>query len=336
MAAITLIAIGAQMPIILAVTGDALGRCLGGPWRLMVTVGALQSGMRTEQRKFGFLGVIEAPDRPSIGRVAALALLAEAAMMHVLVSVTADAGRRRIPEGQRRVTLRAAHDPVQPEQWITRQIVIEKDVAAPALLAVAAVTAPLEPAAVRIFRAMTVVTSLAQFLLRNDRCVASVAGDPGVGSLQREVMTLQVIVIDRVPMLVVVAIPALAAIAARVSIIGVMAAPAVLGDLVLVVAAAVTGQTVDPVVHTEQRVAGFLLVIVFRGLPLAGGVAAATVRAPRAAVLIVRGVAAVAARGCRLVVSAHVAGVAARIDVRSRQFEIGLLVIELAARPAAR
>ena len=115
-----------------------------------------------------------------------------------------------------------------------------------------------------------------------------------------------------------------------------MAAVAVLGDLILIVAASMAGDAVDPVVDAQQFVLRLLEVVELRRPPLLGNVALSAVLAPRASVLIVGGVAAIAGLWRLLVVSRDVTGVAGHGLVGSRQLEIRLVVIELAAGPARR
>ena len=112
MAAVTLRAVLAQVPVILVVTTSALLRHLHCAGRFVMTFGALQLTVGPQQRKMSFLGVVENPQRPSIGRMAALAFLAEAALVHVIVRMAVNARHRRPAEGQRRVALRATDDAV--------------------------------------------------------------------------------------------------------------------------------------------------------------------------------------------------------------------------------
>ena len=115
MAAIALRAVLTEMPVILVVTAAALRGGLHGARRLVVAIGALQLLVCAQERKMSLLGVIESPNLPSVRRVAALALLAEAALVYVIVRVALVALRRRLVERERRVALRAADHPMQPQ-----------------------------------------------------------------------------------------------------------------------------------------------------------------------------------------------------------------------------
>src|ERR1700736_2957629 len=104
-AAVALRAVLTQVPVIFVVTGPALLRHLYRAGRLAMAIGALQFTVGTQQRKMRLLGMIKNPQRPSVGRMTALAFLAEAAFVHVIVRMAVDACRRRPAEGQRPVTL---------------------------------------------------------------------------------------------------------------------------------------------------------------------------------------------------------------------------------------
>src|SRR5271168_2592257 len=73
MATVTLRAILTEVPVVLVVTGAALLRHLLRAWRLSMTFGALQLIVGPEQRKMGFLRMVENPQWPAVGRVTALA-----------------------------------------------------------------------------------------------------------------------------------------------------------------------------------------------------------------------------------------------------------------------
>ena len=84
----------------------------------------------------------------------ALAFFAETPFVHVVVRMAFDAGDRCAVECQRRVALSATDDPMQAQQRVFRQVVIEHDVRAPCLLTMACVASVLELAAVRVFAAV--------------------------------------------------------------------------------------------------------------------------------------------------------------------------------------
>ena len=115
MAAVALRAVLAEMPVIFVVTDPALHLHLHRARRVVMAIGALQLLVGAQERKVSLLGVIESPNLPSVRRVAALALLAEAALVDVIVRVALVALLRRPVERERRMALRTADHPMQPQ-----------------------------------------------------------------------------------------------------------------------------------------------------------------------------------------------------------------------------
>ena len=95
----------------------------------------------------------------------------------------------------------------------------------------------------------------------------------------------------RFPFIVVVALLTLSAKAAGVRVLALVAAEAVLWNLLLEITAAVTILAVDARVCTFQGEPGFFLVIELGCLPTRGGVAATTLHAALASMYVVRCVA---------------------------------------------
>ena len=329
-------AVLAQMPIVLAMTGAALLRHLGRSRRFVVTVGALQLRVRAEQRKVGLLRMIEHPLRPAVRRVTALALFAESALVDIVMGMAVDAVRRRLRERERGMALRTARHAVQSEQREMREVMVEDDVAGPGFLAMAAIAAAREPAAVRILAAMTADAVEGELLLGCDSGMADVTLDAGVRAHERELVPSGVVVARHAPALVIMAVFAFGPETPGVRVIRRMATVAVLGNLVLVAAAAVTGEAIQIRVHAEQGVARFPKVVELRRLPFLGDVAFGTVLPARPAVRIVRRVAPDAGLGRRLVAAADMTGVAAQTRMRAREPEFCSIVIEAAAGPGHR
>ncbi len=172
MAALAVHTVLSEMPVILLMAGVALLRHLDRARRVAVAVRALQLGVRSEQREMCLPGVIEAPQRPAVRRMAAFALVAQAALVHVIVCVAGDAGGGRGAEGQRGMALRTADDAVQTQQREAGHIVIEYHIGSPAVLPVTVTAAALELGAVRILAAMAVGAVLAELLGRDGRGMA--------------------------------------------------------------------------------------------------------------------------------------------------------------------
>src|SRR6266404_513450 len=194
----------------------------------------------------------------------------------------------------------------------------------------------LELAGMRVFTLVAAGAILGQLLSRGDGGVAGVTIDLGMRVHQRKLVLSGVVVVLYRPMIVAVTVAAFLTESGSMRVVGFMTAVAVLGDLILVVAAPMAGDAVDAVVHAQQFVARLLEVVVLRRPPLLGNVAFFAVLAPRAPVLIVGGMAAIAGFRRLLVMPCDVTGVARHGLVSARQLEVRLVVIELSAGPARR
>jgi hypothetical protein len=272
MAAVALLAVIAQVPIVLAMATRADRRHLHGARGLQMACCALQFAVRTQQSKMRFLGMIEYPQPPAVGRMTGLALVAETSLVNVFMRMTLAAGRGRTVEGQRCMALGAAHDSMQTEQRKIGQVMIEDEAGAPILLAVALIAGFPQLAAMRVLAAMAAGAIFGQLLRGDDGGVAGVAVDLGMSTDEREIVPRGMIVVRQVPTFIVMTAVALCAEAGGMRVIGFVAPVAVLGNLVLVVTAAMAGDAIDAIVHTEQLVAGLLEVIELGGLPFLGHV----------------------------------------------------------------
>ena len=211
---------------------------------------------------------------------------------------------------------------------------IEADIAAPVLLAVAAVAGRLEFHTVRAGSPMTGRTVRAELLLVGVGRMTGVASEPGVHADQCKFRFRQVVIFHRLPDLVTVATVALQAEAPGVRIIRLVAAVAILGNLVFEFAAAMTPQAINLGVAAQQREVGFLFVVEFRGLPFRRRVALAAIITTLVIMCVVGSVAAYTALGRFFVMATQMAGSAAHGPMRARQVEFGLAVIEVRAGPA--
>src|SRR5579859_5625809 len=150
---------------------------------------------------------------------------------------------------------------------------------------------------------------------------------------ERKMVARRVVVLDRTPALIVVAVLALGPEPGGMRVVRTMAAVAVFRDLVPVIAAAMAAKTIDRGVRTEKVVARFLEVIELRRLPFLGAVAFAAVWTASAAMLVVGRVAVDAGPRRVLVAAADVARIAREGRMRPGQFEVRAVVIEAPAGP---
>ena len=336
MAAIALRPVLPEVPIILVMTGIAFLRHFLCARRFAMTVGALELGVRAQKREMRIPSMIKYPQLPAVRRMAGFALVAKAILVNVIGLVTTNARLGRLAEGLRCMALGAAHHAVQPNQRKGRQIVIETQFAAPTGLPVAAIAAASDLAAVRVFAAMASGAVFRQLAGRDVVGMASMAVDFRVCTQQREFVLRGVIVGNGTPLVIVMAVIALRTESMRVRIITSMAAVAVLGNLVLVVAAAMTGEAIKIGVRSKQRVAGFLQVIVFGGFPFLGDVAFAAVRPARTPMLIVGGMTADAGLRGGFVAPTDMTRIASRGRMGARQSKRRLIMIKFSTAPALR
>ena len=337
MAALALAAVGALMAVVLPMAGNTQWGSLALAGPLVMALSARELGVCTRKGEGGLFGVIKAPLRPIVRRVATLALSPQTTLMHIIGAVTIDALSRRAIEGHAGVALGAVDQPMQPDQRIAALVVIESNAGVPVLLTVTTVAALLEHSPVWILTAMTGLARDPQLLLGGRGGVAAIAGDTGVCAHECKVMPPEVIVGDaRLPMIVIVASGAIAPKPGGVNVVGTMTAEAIFRQFQFVVATAMAGQAVKRIVSADQCIAGFLEVVVLGALPLDGGVAAATVRSARAAMLIVGGMTAIAARGCGRITTCDMAGVTGHPDMGTSEPKTRLIMVEVAAAPAER
>ena len=241
-----------QMAVIVAMTGDAIrGRLAAAAGRFPMAVGTSQFSVRAGERKMCLLVVIELPDRPAIGRVTALALGTQSAMMHILRGVAAIAVDGGSAERLAAMALRTTDDGVQSQQREVGQIVIELDAVRPTVLAVTVFATGRQLAAVRVLRVVAGGAVGAELLGIDGRGMAGVAVELGVCPEQGDFRLRGVVVIHRMPDLVAMALLAFATETASVSIIGAVATDTGDWQLALVIASPVAVRAVDLRVSPE-------------------------------------------------------------------------------------
>jgi hypothetical protein len=228
------------VPVVFVMAGIAFLRHTLRPGRLAMAVGALQFAVCAEQREVRVARMIEHPQPPAVRRVAGFAFFAQAAFMHILVRMAILARRGRTAESLSGMTLHAADDAMQPQQGKLRQIMIEFAVCAPGILTMAIGAFAGHLAGVRIFAAVAAFAIFRQLCTRIGS-VTGMAVEFRVRALQRKFMPRDMIVDNRMPLVVVVAILALRAEAPRVGVVGAVTAIAILRNFLLVVAAAMAG-----------------------------------------------------------------------------------------------
>lgn len=307
-----------EVTVVVTVAGHAIRwRAAAAAWGLAMAIRAVQLAVCAGEREVGLTLVVEFPDRPAIGRMADLALGSQTGVVHILCRMTAVAVGRCSSKRLCAMALRAADDCVQAQQRKLSQIVIEADAAAPALLAVTALATGRQLAAVRILRVMAGGAVGAQLLRGERRGVTDVTFQFGVRTEQLEFALGGVVEVDRMPLVVAMALAAVAAKAPGMRIVGPVAADTRGCKLGLVVGVAVTVGAVESCVPPEERKLGLPGVIETGAMPVLGGVALGAVRAARSLVYVVGRMAADATLRRVLVLATDVTGVAAQRLVRA-------------------
>lgn len=154
-----------------AIRGDS--RIFG---RAVVTAGTGQIGVRTGQRKMGFLGVVKFPVIPATGVVALAAGLAEPTFMFVVTFMAVETGQRRIFIRSSEMATRAVNGRVQAQQRKLGERVVESHLLRPAPGVVATLALIALLTFVNIVCAMTADTGHRQFHGFDIAAVAAVAG----------------------------------------------------------------------------------------------------------------------------------------------------------------
>lgn len=334
MTALALAAVLPEVHVVIAVASNAIGAEFDLVSGLLVTAVTCQRAVRAAQRKAGFLAVVELPDAPAIGGMTLGALLAERALVHVGPFVTGEAIRGHLAVVARHVTLFARNCHVQAQQWKARQVMVEVGDLAPAILGVALVALTPQLAAVHVTGAMAAVAFVAELLRRDGGGMTGMTIDLGVPPIQSPVAIPGMIKGGLLPLVVTVAAAAILSQPPRMAVLSLMATEAVLGNLRLQIAAAMTVAAIDVGVHPFQGEAGLLLVIEFAGLPARGRMTLAAFRAALATMHIIGCVAGGTGLRRVLVVVAEMAAQAGYLDVFVVQRETRLVMVETDLLPA--
>ena len=143
-AAVALTPVLAEMHVILGMTRETI------LFQLHLIRGAPVAGLAGElavcagQSESSLFAVVELPQAPAVRGVAAPAVLAEIAFVHIVLAVAVDALLADLAIRACQVALFARHGDVQPDQREAGEVVVEGDVRALALGRVALIAAGTE------------------------------------------------------------------------------------------------------------------------------------------------------------------------------------------------
>jgi len=295
-----------------------------------------QLPVRACQRKAGLLAVVKVPQAPSIRRMALGAVRPEAAMVDVVALVAVVAAPADIPILPRLVALLARYCHVQTHEWKICQVVIEGDRRLPTFGGMALVALHAELTGVDVARAMAGRAIGGQFL-GGYRCgMTAVARHLLVSAAELPMSIACVLEAHGLPLVISMTFAALGAEPPRVRVLTLVAAEAILGNLVLQVAAAMAILAVDIRVCAFEGKTGLLLVIELRRLPARGGMTVTAFRTAVAPMDIVRGVAGDTFLRRSFVAVAQMTAHARHLDMLVAQWIGGFIVIEPGPLPGSR
>ncbi len=275
MALLTVLAEFAEVRVVTAMAAAAFvrdGNNAVHGW-LTVTSVAVQPGVRPCQRKIGLRVVIEDPKKPVIGRMAGRAVVAKAALVYVVFTVTRDASLLRVEKRVSLVTIVTFDFGMTSEQRETGQIVIEADCRRETRLAVAAIAFLSELPLVRII--VIVAAETVGCRERNgDRIeMTFVAREICVRVVQRKLRVTLVIESDIEPLGRLMAIAAQRAVDPIVRIVLLVAIEAFGGEFLLVYIALMTRLAFEAPMPIDQRKPRHRSVVEEHFLPVQGRMA---------------------------------------------------------------
>ena len=333
MAALALPAVLTQMYVVLGVAIRT--RCfqlhlLRG---LLVTVSAIDLRVRAREREFRFLAVVELPDTPAVRRMAARAVVTEAALVEVIGAMAVDATFARVLVSARDVALFAWHRHMQAHEREAREVVIEVRFGAPSRWRVALRAVDSEFPGMHVRCAVAADATRLELLRGDVRRMTRVTGDLLVPSFERPAAVARMIEYGGQPLLIAMARLALGAKAAGVRVFGAMAALTIARQRIVQAAAAMAIRTVDTCVDTQQGEAGLLRMIELRRLPARCRMAVGAFRAALAAMHVVGRMTGNALLRRALVAIAEMTGEARNLLVPVAQRERRLVVVEADVPP---
>ena len=269
---VTLLALRSEAPgmyVVSRMTRAADHRRLDDVLRPYVTVGATHLPMRAHQREAGVGGMIEVPHLPTVRRVAHGAVLAQSAIVDIVLRVTSQAIFGCVVEFLRGVALPAGDDNMQSGQRILRLIVIEGHVL-PFGRVVALLAFLAQRSAVGLVGTVAVDTLGAKLLILRDARVAYMAIELRVRANECELEFDQVIEVGDLPGVIAMTIGTSGSQPACVLVVRLMAPGAIFRYRVLQVPAAMAVTTADARMPAEQGKPCLARVIELLGSPVGG------------------------------------------------------------------
>lgn len=237
-ALLALNAIRTRVDVVLGVARDAIGFELDFGCRPDVTAFAFELRVRASERESGLPRVVEFPQPPAVRGVAGVALGPHAPLVYVALLVAATTGRIRDVIGAFAVALLARDGDVQSKQRELGQVMIEVHDLLPSFRDVTLVAPNSEAACMYVACPMAAHAFRRQLVSAQRRCMTRMTVDLGVEAGKLPMAVARVIELHRFPFLRSVAMVALRCESSRMRVLALMAAGAILRQLVMQVAAA--------------------------------------------------------------------------------------------------
>lgn len=284
------------------------------------------------QGEVGLAVVVEAPDRPAVGRVAALTRGAQAPAM-VVVAMAGDAGNVCFPEDGAGMALFAGRHGMESEQREACQVVVEHYPVPPPAFVVTALTAPPLLSSMHVVFFMAGEAARVRLLLVDRAAVASFAAHAPVTVPEWELRVAVVVEGDGSPALRRVALLALLSPSAPMVVVDPVAGVAVGPEFLLKQDTRVAGRTLGLAMTTGQRKLRVAVMVEDRGPPLRRLMARAAPRSEAASVGIVQTMAGSTVVRRSLIALVGMAQTAVDFAMPTHQGEVGRGVVELPFRP---
>src|SRR6266513_2086417 len=195
--------------------------------------------VRTGEGKSGLLAVVELPHFPAVRGVAASAVLAQIALMHVVLAMAVDTLLADVAVLAGQMALLARNRDVQTHQRKAREVVIEAHAGAPASRRVALIAFLAELAGVHVVRPVAADAFGGQLLRRHARGMAGMTRDLLVTADEGPLGVARMVKARGLPLLVAMTGAAVLAEAAGVRVLRLVTAGALARQLVLEIARAV-------------------------------------------------------------------------------------------------
>ena len=311
------------------------GRCshnfLAGGTRM--TGQAIKTFMLAIELEMRARVVIELPGLPAIRVVTLRAVLAEMALVGIVLAMTVRADQRRIFVGGTGVTFLAGGHGMRTEQRKAGQVMFEGYLLAPTGFVVTTLAVTPFLTTMRVVGFMAGNAVRAEFLGVDVAGMASLTGDFGVPTVQR-VFGVTVVIESRLrPFHSAVAALAITAIATLMSIVATMTTDTLSGQLLLFRIALVTHRACGGFVRTDKFEMGVAVMVEAGRLPSFGAVAASAFGTEAALMHIVPLMAGDTVGGGVFVTLVRMTTVAGNLDMLAVQFVMGLVMIEAGVFP---